>query len=170
MDNTKRLMPALGYEASPFNIEYFWDEDTDRLSLLEINPRISQSHGRMFRLVEGAPHHQVLIDLALGRAPRLPRGEGEFPTAGKLFLRHFGEGGVVRRVPSDDEVAKLRERFGEAEVEIEVEVGENLADLEARDSFSFELGRVHLGAEDHDELLERFEAAKAMLTFEIDEG
>ena len=34
---THRVMTSLGLRNSTFNVEYFWDADTDRLVLLEVN-------------------------------------------------------------------------------------------------------------------------------------
>ena len=67
------VMKHLQYDNAPFNIEFFYDEHHDRIWLLEINPRISQSHCDLFRKVDGASHHEVMIDLALGKQPDFPK-------------------------------------------------------------------------------------------------
>jgi hypothetical protein len=50
-DVSRRVVKALGLAPSAFNIEFFWDEQHDRLTILEINPRHSQSHAKLFELV-----------------------------------------------------------------------------------------------------------------------
>ena len=62
-----KFLAQIGYDGSPFNIEFFWDSESspesDDLRLLEINPRISKSHAPLFRMVDGVTHHKVAIDL-----------------------------------------------------------------------------------------------------------
>jgi len=47
-DVSKRLLKGMDYNNAPFGVEFFWDEKADRVSLLEINARISQSHSQQF--------------------------------------------------------------------------------------------------------------------------
>ena len=69
----KQLVRAIGYDGSPFNIEFYWDDRSDRISLLEINARISKSHCPLFEEVDGSSHQQVMIDVALGRSSSISR-------------------------------------------------------------------------------------------------
>ena len=61
------VMEGIGYDQAAFNIEYFYDEDTDSLSLLEINPRISQSPGYLYEQVDGRPNHQIGVEFTAAR-------------------------------------------------------------------------------------------------------
>ncbi len=63
---SEKVMKHIGFNNSPFNIEFFYDKKNDSLKLLEINPRMSQSHGDLYRKVKKYPNHQVLIKCALG--------------------------------------------------------------------------------------------------------
>lgn len=99
---SERVISHIGLDNSTFNIEYFWDPERRDLNLLEINPRHSQSHAKLFQLVDGLPNHKCMIDLALGKEPVRPRGEGPYNIAAKWFPRRFSDG-VVRRRPSDNE-------------------------------------------------------------------
>ena len=84
---TRRFLGHIGYDDSPFNIEFFWDEETGTIALLEINTRISKSHCPLLRMVDGEYHHQVMIDVALGEAPRFPHREGAHALAAKFMWR-----------------------------------------------------------------------------------
>ncbi|MDZ7809470.1 MAG: ATP-grasp domain-containing protein [Arhodomonas sp.] len=68
-EHTRKLVEHIGLDNTPFNIEYFWDPQTDRIWLLEINPRISKSHCPIFQMATGHSHHEVAIDVALGAGP-----------------------------------------------------------------------------------------------------
>ncbi|MDZ7852472.1 MAG: ATP-grasp domain-containing protein [Halomonas sp.] len=163
----RRFLTRIGYDDGPFNIEYFLDEESDRIWLLEINARISRSHAAIFQLVDGAPHMQVMVDTALGIPPRMPHREGDYAIAAKQMLRVF-EDGWVRRVPSKEEIRKVEERFPGTLVHLNVQEGMRLSDLQHQDSFSFELGVLFTGAETREALSEQIEECRRMLPFEID--
>ena len=164
---TRRFIAHIGYDDGPFNIEYFLDEQTDRIWLLEINARISRSHAAIFQLVDGAPHFQVMVDVALGIPPRMPHREGRYPVAAKQMLRVFDDG-RVRRVPTDEEIREVEETFPGTLVQVNVREGMRLSELRHQDSFSWELGVLFVGAKDGEALEECIEQCRRMLPFEIE--
>ena len=163
---SERVMRHIGFDDGPFNIEYFWDDAADRVSLLEINPRISKSHSPLFELVEGASHHEVVVDLAMGNAPAFPAGQGRYAIAGKYFIRRYQDA-IVTRVPSEDDIARLREAIPDTRVEVSARQGEALSALMDQDSYSYELAVVFIGAQSREELRENYRRAEAFLPFEF---
>lgn len=159
-----------GLDGSGFNVECFYDDATGHIWILEVNTRPSQSHFDLFAKVDGASSQRVLLDVAQGRRPRLPRRDGPFGAAGKLFLRHHGPDGVVRRVPGDAEVAEVQRRFAGTRVSIAVEPGMWLSDLAVQEPYSYELGTVFVGAADHDELARRFAEVERLLAIEVEDA
>jgi hypothetical protein len=147
-----RFMAHAGYDGSPFNAEFYWDEERDTLMLLEVNSRISKSHAPLFELVDGRSHHAVNLELALGREPRPPHRQGRYPVAAKFFVREH-EDGVVERVPSQEDLARLHERVPQARVQVHVHEGMRLSELLHQDSYSYELGVIHLGADSEEALM-----------------
>lgn len=141
-----RMLEAFSYDGSPFNAEFFWDPDSNELRLLEMNPRISKSHSPLFRMVDGVSHHKVAIDLALGREPRMPSGEGNDEIAAKFMWRSLEADGIVKRVPESDEIAELKRLVPDLELEILVEKEERLSDMFYQDSYTYELAVIFLGA------------------------
>jgi len=69
IDATRRFLPHIGYDNAPFNIEYYWNSQTNEIRILEANTRISKSHSPLFMMVDGEPHQKVAIELALGHRP-----------------------------------------------------------------------------------------------------
>ena len=100
---SKTIIEYIGFDQSAFNIEYFYDEATDRLRLLEINSRISQSHAPLFKNVDGASNHRIVLDLGLGNKPQFPHRQGRYACAAKIFARRF-EDALVTRVPTSNEI------------------------------------------------------------------
>lgn len=167
-DVSRRVISAVGLDNSTFNIEYFWDPETEKLNLLEVNARHSQSHAPLFAMVDSIPNHAFMIDLALGRDPRdLPRRQGPFQTAAKWLLRTFSDG-IVTRVPTAQEIADLQEQIPGTIVEVAVTEGQRLSEGEGEDSYSYLLAEVFLGARNEIELTSQWDRCVEALQFEIE--
>ncbi len=165
-DAASRLVKHIGYRNAPFNIEFYWDEDSDRIWLLEINARISKSHCPLFKLVDGETHQKVAVDLALGRRPSMPHRQGHFRLAGKFMMRVF-EDCVVTRVPGQEDIARVRAAFPEAMIRLMVEKGQRLSRLLYQDSYSFEVAEIFLGADSEEALLKKYDRVCSLLPFEF---
>ena len=164
----ERVIAEIGLDGTAFNVEFFWDESRDRLWLLEINPRISQSHGDLFEKVDGIPHHRVLLDLALDHRPEWRHGAGPFRCAGKFFLRRFSDA-LVTRAPSARDVAAVAEEIPGTLVEVQAHEGMRLSDLDAQDqdSYSYICALIFIGADSQRELLRRYRRCVELLPFEF---
>ncbi|RKT89131.1 Carbamoyl-phosphate synthase L chain, ATP binding domain [Saccharopolyspora antimicrobica] len=165
---SRNVIRQIGLSSAAFNIEYFWDPDQDKLNILEINPRLSQSHAPLFKFVDGAPNHLCMVKLALGEEPFMPHRQGDFAVAAKWFLRTFADA-VVRSVPSEEDVERLRSTFPEAIVDVVADRGHRLSDLHGQDSYSFELADLYLAAQDEGELIRKYRRCLEMLPFSLAE-
>jgi hypothetical protein len=162
----QRLMPHLGYDNAPFNIEFFWDEAQDHLWLLEINTRISKSHAPLLYRVDGCYHHKVMIDLALGRRPEFPHRQGAYACAAKFMLRHY-EDAIVTRVPAPEEIARLEAKYPFATIEIEVQRGDRLSTLLDQDSYSYEIAVIFIGGDNREDLAHKYHQLRQQLPLEL---
>ncbi len=167
IEATTKVMTRIGYDGAPFNIEFYWDRQTDEIRLLEINTRISKSHCPLFRLVDGASHQEVMVDLAMGQEPKFPYREGRYNMAGKFMHRAFSDG-IVRAMPRPDEIAAVKAMYPEARFRLLAEEGARLRDSHHRDSYSYELADIFLGGRDRKDLLHKFARALDMVTFDMD--
>ncbi len=156
----------MGLDHSSFNIEFLYDEKQEAIRLLEVNSRISQSHSDIFRKVDGASNHQVVVDLAENKEPDFPHGEGEFGCAAKFHLRHF-EDGVVTNAPGDEDIIRLRQEIPHTEVIVEAHQGQRLSEMQGQDSYSYRLAVIYMGADDEDQLLAKYEKCVELLGFEV---
>ena len=153
LEDTKLIMRQIGYDNAPFNIEFFWNPETDNLQILEINPRISKSHSPLFHMVDGASQHKVAIDLALGRKPDMPQRQGREEIAAKFVLRSFEADGLIRHVPTQEEIDALERLLPDIEFNVLVRNGDQLTQLPFQESYSFELAELFLGGS-NEEMLE----------------
>jgi hypothetical protein len=167
IDVARAAVKQAGYDNAPFNAEFFYDQTAQHVWLLEINPRASQSHADLFQKVHGVPHMSVIVDLALGRKPKPMDRKGQWNVAAHLFLRHVGNGRVVR-VPTEKALEHLHRRQPDTRVKIEVEKGQRLSDLKNQDSYSYELAHVYIGGRDRADILDKYDETLSALQFEID--
>ncbi len=164
--SAERILSHIGLDHTPFNMEFFWDEATDRIWLLEINSRISKSHCPIFHIATGASHHEVAIELAFGQRPDFPRPEGRYPMAGKFMPRVFADTRVTR-IPTHEEIEALQRQYPELIVEVGVDEGMQLSELPNQDSYSFEIADIFLGAQDEPELHQKFYTVMELLDFQF---
>ncbi|MPV35887.1 ATP-binding protein [Georgenia subflava] len=167
IDVAGRYLEHIGYDNGCFNAEYMWEPETDKLWLIEVNTRISQSHSDLFAKVDGASNHEVAIDIALGQPPRMPYREGRYGVASKCAIFH-DEDGIVTSVPSDADKAAVRELLPHAVVTLVVHPGDRLSELPHQDSYRYILGNIYLGGADRDDLVTRYEQALTLLPFEFE--
>lgn len=167
IDLSERYLRHVGFDDGCFNAEFMWDRDRDQLWLVEVNTRMSQSHSDLFAKVDGMSNHEIAIDVALGRRPSLPTEKGAFDCAAKILLTH-DEDAIVRRVPSDEDLERLRERFPETRLRVEVETGQRLGELANQDSYHFNIAEVFLGADSPTSLDEGQQACRELLRFEFE--
>ncbi len=168
VSTSRRVIEQVGLRWGTFNIEYFWDPETGNICLLEVNPRHSQSHAVLFEYVDGLPNHYFMVQLALGREPQFPHQRGEYAVAAKWFVRRF-EDGVVRRAPTQEEIARIEREIPGVKIDIVAEEGARLSEMTYQDSYSYELADVHIGAQDQSELEAKFEQCAQALPFEFDD-
>ncbi len=165
---SRRVIARLGLDDSPFNIEFFHDPEEDRFGLLEVNPRVSQSHAEIFRQVDGDSDEAIAVQLALGEDPDWSRGEGPAAFGAKFYVRRFRDG-FVRAVPSAENLAAVKREFPGVVIEIEAEAGKRLSEDATEDSYSYDLAHLHFGADSREGLHEQFEALRERLEFDIEE-
>ncbi len=163
-----RVMRHIGYDCAPFNMELYWEENSDRIWLLEINTRISRSHAPLFQMVDGRYHHQVMIDLGLGSKPAMPSREGPYGCAAKFMMRHY-EDATVQRVPTAQEIQTIEADMPGVIIELGVDQGIQLSSLRDQDSYTYEVATVFIGARDNAELEARYAQVLRSLPLEFAE-
>jgi hypothetical protein len=162
LDVARRFLGAIGYRHGFFNLEFFHDAATDRLSIIECNPRLASQFGDLYRRVLGVDAHAMALALALGEDPRqVPRSAPTAGVAASLVYRAF-PGDRVPATPTAKQRAVFARVFPEGLLFAFPKRGHALA-REFKWTGSHRYGIVHLGGRDRDELRERAERASALL-------
>jgi len=165
-DLTRRVVAALGFDQGQFNVELFYDWATDRMAVIEINPRMSYQFADLFEFVDGSNSYDVLLDLTVGRPPRYVHGGGAFANCASFVLRTF-QGKRLRAVPSDADVQRFAGRDNEATVKIYGKSGTSLkSEMKALGSYRY--GIINVAAQSLLELFAIHQDAIEQLPFEVD--
>lgn len=164
---TRTIMSHIGYDNAAFNIEYYWDEVSNRIWLLEINTRIAQSHCDLFEMVDGVSHQQVTIDLGLGRRPDMPEREGPEKVAAEFFYRVFFNDARITRAPSRAEIEVAAEQVAGTRIVSHVAKNSLLSALPEQDAYSFAVASVWMGASTQSKLLWNYEQVMKKLNYEF---
>ena len=163
----RKIVKHVGLDNSAFNAEFFYDPDSDETYLLEINPRMSQSHADLFEKVHGVSHHRVMLQIALGRKPVPFEWQGKYNYAAKFMLRTFEPGKVVK-VPSREEIAAIKREIPDTIIRPLVREGQQLSQFQIRDSYSYELADIYIGADDREGLVDKYNHILSKISFSIE--
>jgi biotin carboxylase len=158
----QKFLKAVGFTQGLFNMEFFYDAATGKLSVIEFNPRLASQFSDLYRHVHGLDPHAMSIALALGQDPALlPRA---VPTAGaatSLVYRAFTPG-AAPPMPGAAQVATLKQKFPDAMLFMQPKSGHALArDFKWLGNHRY--GILHLHGRDAAHLRQCAQAASALL-------
>jgi biotin carboxylase len=161
-DVAQRFLDAVGFRHGLFNMEFFHDPGSDRLAVIEFNPRLASQFGDLYRRVHGIDAHAVALALALGQDPAdLPRSAPSAGAAASFVYRSFDPADTVP-MPGPWQRARLAREVPDALLFTYPRQGHALArDFKWLGSHRY--GILHLGGRDAQDLRHRCEAASAIL-------
>ncbi len=158
----RRFLAAIGYRHGFFNLEFFYDAASDRLTVIECNPRLASQFGDLHARVRGVDAHAMSVALAFGEDPRsVPQRAPSAQVAASLVYRAF-PGDAVPRAPRPAQRAALQRQHPDALLLAFPKRGAALA-RDFRWTGSHRYGVLHLGASDRDTLRAAAEAASALI-------
>jgi len=159
-----RLLAGLGYRHGFFNVEMFWDAGSDRLTLVEINPRLASQLAGLYQRVDGVNPHRMLLELCCGEVPRAAAEPTGCRIAASFVSRRF-DGRPLEREPRDVDLVHVRERFPDAAVMLYLKRGQALA-REMKWLGSYRYAVVNLGGASEDILNRRYAEIQKLLQFD----
>jgi len=158
----RRFLAAVGFSHGFFNMEFFHDARTGRLSVIEFNPRLASQFGDLYRRVTGRDPHAMALALAMGEDPTglaLPA-----PTAGAAasFVYRALAPEAVPAMPTPAQLQALKQGFPDALLFVMPKTGHAL-ERDFKWLGSHRYGILHLGGRDADDLRRRCDRASALL-------
>jgi len=157
----RQFLQAIGYRHGFFNLEFFHDSASGRLSVIECNPRLASQFGDLHQRVLGLDAHAMAVALACGEDPLAqPRAAPSAGAAASLVYRALDP----RSVPTS--IARARAAFGQQHPDgllFSFPKRGHALERDFKWTGSHRYGIVHLGARDRAQLRERAEQASALL-------
>ncbi len=160
---SERAVRALGFDHGSFNVELIWDDQTDRIQLIEVNPRLAAQFGDMYEKVDGRSTFEILLDLTVGRAPRMKPARGQYGTAASFVFREFN--GAVKIAPEQAQIDWLRSHYPDALLNTYIKEG-NSRWREVKWLGSYRYAVLNLGGRDRADMLVRHDNICSHLRFE----
>ncbi len=162
LDVAQRFLQAVGFTHGLFNMEFFHDATTGKLSVIEFNPRLASQFSDLYRHVHGLDPHAMSIELALGRDPALlPRETPVAGAAASLVYRAFTPG-AAPPMPTAAQQAALQRQFPDALLFMQPKSGHAL-ERDFKWLGNHRYGILHLHGRDEQDLRQRAEQASALL-------
>lgn len=159
-----RLFSGIDYGYGFFNVELIYQPETGRIQIIEINPRMASQIVNLYRRVDGYDPYEVLIDLALGKAPQVTVGAGAFGAAASFVFRRF-DGREVTRVPKAAQIECVHQRYPDARLMLYLKRGASLA-REMKWLGSYRYAVLNLGGASTEDLHQRYDDIRRELSFE----
>jgi hypothetical protein len=168
-DVVRRVVGQLGLDSSLFNVELFHDPATDRVAVIEVNPRMCGQFADLMESVNGTNTYEVLLALASGERPACQYGAGRFRVAASFPLRAFADHRVAQ-LPDAQQVEEIKRAFPVTLVKSGYyRVGQRLSDLpENSDGVSYRYGVVNMAGDDLPSMLADFAEVRRRLSFVLE--
>jgi biotin carboxylase len=162
----QKLLTRAGFDHSFFNMEFFYDAATDRISIIEFNPRLGSQLADLYRRVLGLDIYAMQIALALGRDPKsVPSVTTNQTVAASFVFRSFN-GERPSTVLTKANQAALMQAFPDALIMSFEKSDVGLA-REYKWLGSHRYGVLHLSGTDLNDLKDRFAQACALLQWPV---
>jgi hypothetical protein len=157
-----RFLKAVGFTHGLFNMEFFFDSASDRLAVIEFNPRLASQLADLYRRVDGSDPHAMALALAHGEnpatAPRVRPGAG---AASSFVFRHFSPS-TAAVMPTPEKRREFAGQFPDGRLLIFPKHGNSLArDYKWLGSHRYAV--LHLGGRDPLDLELRCRTASRLL-------
>lgn len=161
----ERFFAGIGYDNAMFNMELFWDESQDKVSIIEVNPKIASQFPDLFEKVDGVNGYKILLQIAVGDKAEFKRGSGNFKLAASCVLRSMEDRKVLRK-PTQEDINQVVRKYPDALINVIATEGKNLSE-QSQDTSTFRYGLINIGANSIDELESKNKECADMLRYEF---
>jgi biotin carboxylase len=164
----ERVMTYIGFDNGLFNIELFYDERTDDVHIVEINPRMCAQFADLMESVNGTNTYELLVAVAAGRRAPVLRRRARFSVATSFVLRHFTDA-TVAAVPDTGRIEAIRARFPVTLVSTSYRQGQHLSDIEYEsDGYSYRYAVLNIAGADKESLERDLAGVRGQLGFRLE--
>ena len=162
LDVARRFLGAAGFTHGLFNMEFFYDAATERLTVIEFNPRMASQYSDLYLRVLGIDMHAIGLALAHGRDPATIARSVPAAGAAASFVYRLFDPTQSAHMPSAAQVSAFLRTYPDAlYFPYPKSAASILRDYKWLGSYRY--GIAHLAGRDEADLRARCEAASALL-------
>jgi Carbamoyl-phosphate synthase L chain, ATP binding domain len=172
LDVAKKFLTAVGYTYGMFNMEFFYDTATDKLTVIEFNPRMASQFADLYLRVDGIDLYAMALALAHGQDPwTVERVEPTAQIATSAVYRVFDDSAAhltqtIPAMPGPAQLEQLKAQFPDHMLLQFPKAGHSLArDFKWLGSYRY--GILHMGGQSAADLRARVDAASALLQWPV---
>jgi hypothetical protein len=158
----RRFLAAAGFDHGFFNMEFFFDSRSQRLTVIEFNSRLASQFGDLYRRVLGRDPHAMALALACGDDPLAAPACSPAAGAAASFVYRAFTAQSVPAMPTPAQRVALQTEFPDALLFVMPKSGRAL-ERDFKWLGSHRYGILHLGGRDAHDLRKRCEHASALL-------
>ena len=147
LEVARLFLAKVGFTHGLFNMEFFHDPESGKLTVIEFNPRLASQFSDLYARVDGINLHQYALELGFGRDPALlPRSAVVAGAASSFVYRSFNPDATVN-MPTDSQRAALTQAFPDSQLFSFPKTRDQvMRDFKWLGSYRY--GILHLGADD----------------------
>jgi D-alanine-D-alanine ligase-like ATP-grasp enzyme len=162
MDIAQTFLSAVGFDHGLFNMEFFYDEAQDRVTVIEFNPRMASQFSDLYLRVCGVDLHACSLAMAQGQHPdTVKRAQPSAGAASSLVYRSFDRNQACA-MPNAAQAAQFEREYPDGLLfPFPKDKGSIERDFKWLGCYRY--GIVHLGGKDEADLRRRAESASALL-------
>ena len=161
MDIARKFLGAIGFTHGMFNMEFFHDPASGRLTVIEFNPRMAPQFSDLYQRVDGIDLHRMALELAWGRDPGLLGREQAVAGAASSFVYRIFDAATPVREPQAAQRQQFAQDFPDGMLlEFPKPRGSMERDFKWLGSYRYAI--IHLGGVDRRDLRRRCERASAL--------
>ncbi len=161
----QKIMQGLTFNNSFFNIELMYNPLSNRIHIIEINPRSVAQFADFYEKVHGLNSYEIMLALATNNPLPIRKKKGVYTIAASFALRTFANGRITYS-PSKNDLEKIYQAFPDAHIQLHVQKGQTLSE-ELQDGKSYLYAVINIGGKNRTDLMSRFENCKKLLSYTI---
>ena len=162
LEVAQKFLSAVGFDHGLFNMEFFYDEAQDRLTVIEFNPRMASQFSDLYLRVDGVDLHACSLAMAHGQHPdTAPRVAPTAGAASSLVYRSFSLDQHCT-MPNAGQIAQFQQAFPDGLL-FPFPKDKSSIERDFKWLGCYRYGIAHLSGRDPADLRRRAEAASRIL-------
>jgi hypothetical protein len=161
LEVARKFLGAVGFTDGLFNMEFFRDAASGKLTVIEFNPRMAPQFSDLYLRVDGVDLHHMALEMAWGRDPGLLARAAPTAGAASSFVYRIFNPAQPVAMPQNGQREAFAMAFPDGMLfEFPKTRGSMKRDFKWLGSYRYAI--IHLGGADPQDLRQRCEQASAM--------